>query len=63
MKILKWIGCLLLALVTLAACSSDSDDNGGAQQNAEVITLNVDVILPQDIYAQWKNTIGKRFPQ
>ena len=57
MKILKWIGCLLLALVTLAACSSDSDDNGGAQQNAEVITLNVDVILPQDIYAQWKNTI------
>lgn len=57
MKILKWIGCLLLALVTLAACSSDSDDNGGAQQKAEVITLNVDVILPQDIYAQWKNTI------
>lgn len=57
MKILKWIGCLLLALVTLAACSSDNDDNGGAQQNAEVTTLNVDVILPQDIYAQWKNTI------
>lgn len=57
MKIFKWIGLLLLALVVFTACSSDNDDNGGTQVNAEVTTLNVDVILPQDIYAQWKNTI------
>ena len=58
MKKLKWIGCLLIALVGFVACSSDDkDDNGGTQTNAEVTTLNVDVILPQDIYSQWKNTI------
>lgn len=57
MKKLKWIWCLLITLVGFTACSSDDKDGNGTQTNAEVTTLNVDVILPQDIYSQWKNTI------
>lgn len=56
MKIFKWIGCVLAALMALAACSDD-DDNGTARPDADVTTLNVDIILPRDIYAQYKNTI------
>lgn len=58
MKKIKWFLCTILCLVLLAACSSDNDDNNNnGLPNAEVTTLNVDVILPKDIYNSWQNTI------
>ncbi len=51
MKAIKWICCAWLALLTLVACSDSTDT--GSSVNADVTTLNVDVILPQSIYSNW----------
>ncbi len=55
MKRLKWILCAWIALVALVACSNDDAD--GTHSKTEVCTVNVDVILPKDIYSQWSNSI------
>lgn len=56
MKRFKWILYAWIAIIALAACS-DNDDNGGTNSNAEVCTVNVDVILPKDVYTQWTKSI------
>jgi hypothetical protein len=47
---------LLLAGMMLTGCHDDDQDNSTIQQT-EVVTLNVDVVLPADILKQWQSTI------
>lgn len=52
MKTIKWMCCAWMALLALVSCSDSTD--GGSTTNADVTTLNVDVILPQSIYSKWQ---------
>ncbi len=45
-----------LTSLSLIACKSDND-TASARPAAEVVTLNVDVVLPRDIRAQWQPSI------
>ncbi|MBQ7179754.1 MAG: ABC transporter substrate-binding protein [Bacteroidaceae bacterium] len=47
---------VLLATMALTGCYED-DDNAPAIPDAETIMLNVDVVLPASIRAQWQNSI------
>ena len=47
---------LALSLFSLSSCKSD-DDTTPEQKEAEVVELNVDVVLPSDIREQWQNAI------
>ena len=58
MKSTKTIFVLLLAVLALTGCKSDdSNDNNVPVQPTEVVTLNVDVILPANIREEWQATI------
>ena len=55
MNKIKFLLVVMLAVV-LYGCSSD-DDNTSETPKAEVVTLNVDVVLPASIRSQWQNSI------
>ena len=58
MKILRHLLYILLAFVSFTACSSNEDNGNNSSTQTETITLNVDIVLPQEIYSQWQNTIS-----
>ena len=45
-----------LSLFTLFSCQDDKDSTPD-QKDAEVVKLNIDVVLPTDIREQWQNSI------
>ena len=45
-----------LSLFTLFSCQDDKDTTPD-QKDAEVVKLNIDVVLPTDIREQWQNSI------
>ena len=50
-----WLCCGSAA--TFTACSDDDDNNTAPPKEVDIITLNVDVILPTNIQTQWQNAI------
>ena len=56
MKI-KFCLVTLLAAVLFAGCKSDDDKEAAETTPSEVITLNVDVVLPTAVQKQWKTSI------
>ena len=56
MKI-KFCLVTLLAAVLFAGCKSDDDKEAAETTPSEVITLNVDVVLPIAVQKQWKTSI------
>lgn len=52
------LSVLVLSLFSLFSCQSDDDATPTpAQKEAEVVSLNIDVVLPTDIRKQWQNAI------
>ena len=56
MKI-KYCLITLLAAVLFVGCKSDDDDTVTEVKPEEVVTLNVDVVLPNDIRKEWQPSI------
>ena len=53
----KYCLITLLAAVLFVGCKSDDDSSENIITPKEVTTLNVDVVLPADIRAQWQPSI------
>ena len=56
-RLCRWMLTAVALVLCITSCKDDDATPVADGSPADIITLNVDVVLPASIQAQWKNVI------